>query len=188
MKKQTQKTATASPQARRNTQRPRQLAAPLLTVTLDAQASACVRRFAEEFGEDVRDVASGSILDTLPQALEEWENTKQRRAKGEHDMQTYWQGTEEAVRDARKRRGAAKQVQAKGASLPPGGPLTLGVTLAGFSQAAFLAMCEGDGLTPPAWLTESVQDSLRCWIEARRADWQKPEAIPGTVESFQAIG
>ena len=187
MKNQTQKTATASPQARRNTQRPRQLAAPLLTVTLDAQASACVRRFAEEFGEDVRDVASGSILDTLPQALEEWDDTKQQREKFEPERLTYWQGTAESVRDARKRRGA-KQAPAKGASLPPGGPLTLGVTLAGFSQAAFLAMCQGDGLTAPAWLTESVQDSLRCWIEARRADWQKPEAIPGTVESFQAIG
>ena len=187
MKKQTQKTASASPQARRNMHRPRQLAAPLLTVTLDAQASACVRRFAEEFGEDVRDVASGSLLDTLPQALEEWENTKQRRAKGEHDMETYWQGTEESVRDARKRRGAAKQVQGKGASLPPGGPLTLGLTLAGFSQAAFLAMCQGDSRTPAAWLAESVQDSIRVWIEARRADWQTGE-MPGTVESFQAIG
>ena len=102
-------------------------------------------------------------------------------------MLTYWQGTAESVRDARKRRGAAKQVQGKGASLPPGGPLTLGVTLAGFSQAAFLAMCEGDGLTPPAFLTESVRDSIRVWIEARRADWQTGE-IPGTVESFQAIG
>ena len=186
MKKQTQKTATASPQARRHTQRPRQLAAPLLTVTLDAQASACVRRFAEEFGEDVRDVASGCILDTLPQALEEWEDTKQRREKFEPERLTYWQGTAESVRDARKRRGA-KQGPAKGASLPPGGPLTLGVTLTGLCQAAFLAMCQGDGLTPPAWLAESVQNNLRCWIEARRAEWQT-EGIPGAVESFQAIG
>ena len=128
--------------------------------------------------------AASSIL---PQAVEEWEDTKRRREKGESDMLTYWQGTAESVRDARKRRGAAKQVQGKGASLPPGGPLTLGVTLAGFSQAAFLAMCEGDGLTPPAFLTESVRDSIRVWIEARRADWQTGE-IPGTVESFQAIG
>jgi pyruvate/2-oxoglutarate dehydrogenase complex dihydrolipoamide acyltransferase (E2) component len=108
MKNQTQKTAPASPKARRKTQPKRQLAARLLTVTLDAIASAAVRRFAEEFGEDVRDVASGSILDTLPQALEEWQETKTRRATGKGAVLDYWQGTEEMVRDARKRRIASE--------------------------------------------------------------------------------
>ena len=118
---QKQNPAAASKKARRSPQR--RISAPPLTVTLDAQASACVRRFAEEFGEDVRDVASGGILDTLPQALEEWEDTKQRREKGESDMLTYWQGTEEEVRDARKRR-AAKQVQP-----PDAGAEALTITL-----------------------------------------------------------
>jgi pyruvate/2-oxoglutarate dehydrogenase complex dihydrolipoamide acyltransferase (E2) component len=104
MKNQTQKTATASAKDRRKTQPKRQLAAPLLTVTLDAIASAAVRHYAEEFGEDVRDVASGCILDTLPQALEEWEQTQQRRATGKGAVLDYWQGTEELVREARKRR------------------------------------------------------------------------------------
>ena len=111
MKNQTQKTATASPKARRKTPRARQRAAPLLTVALDAKASACVRRFAEEFGEDVRDVASGSILDTLPRALKDWQDTKTRRATGKGAGLDYWQGTEEMVRDARKRRIAREGTQ-----------------------------------------------------------------------------
>lgn len=103
MKNQTQKTAPASPK-KRGKKSKRQATAPLLTVTLDASASAAVRCFAAEFGEDVRDVAGGSILDTLPQALEEWEHTKQRRATGKGAVLDYWQGTAEAVRAARGRR------------------------------------------------------------------------------------
>ncbi len=109
MKNQNPKNATAAKKARRETQPDQPPAAPLLTVTLDADASACVRRFAEEFGEDVGDVASGSILDTLPQALEEWETTKQDMAAGKYLPAHYWLGSEEAVRAARKRRIKAGQ-------------------------------------------------------------------------------
>jgi len=104
MKIQTQKTAATPPKVRRETQPRQQTVAPLLTVTLDAQASACVRRFAEEFEQDVSDVASGAILDTLPQALEEWKDTKKRREKGLSPSLTYWEGTQKKVCDARKRR------------------------------------------------------------------------------------
>lgn len=76
----------------------------LLTVTLDAIPSACVRRFAEEFGEEVQDVASGAILDTLPQALNEWEDTKECRRQGIMATATYWRGTADEVSAARVQR------------------------------------------------------------------------------------
>ena len=108
MKNQKTKTAPATKKSSRKSGQTKPVVPPLLTVTLDAEASACVRRFAEEFGEDVRDVANGSILDTLPQALEEWDETKAEIANGKHVPGPYWQGTEEMVRDARKRRIAAR--------------------------------------------------------------------------------
>lgn len=70
---------------------------PLLTVTLDAEASACVLAFAEEFQKEARDVASGVILDELPQALDEWK-------RGNRDVETYWLGTLEKVIEAQTRR------------------------------------------------------------------------------------
>ncbi len=159
MQNQKKKTATGPTKARRNTQPKRPAGPPLLTVTLDAKASACVRRFAEEFGEDVRDVASGSILDTLPQALEEWEDTKRAREQGKHGGGDYWQDTSERGREARKRRGA-KQTPARGAALPPGGPLTLTLSLRGLTHQAYLAMCKSDDNTPLEWLKETVCEGI----------------------------
>jgi hypothetical protein len=164
MKTQTQKTA---PQKGRHNPQTRQHAAQLLTVTLDAQASACVRRFAEEFREDLRDVASGCILDTLPQALEEWEDTKLKENSNSFASQTYWTGTVDRVRAARRRRGATK---AESESPDPGGPLTLMLSLSGLTQQGYLAICREEGKTPHKWLTDIICASVADHLSSQNED------------------
>ena len=79
-------------------------APPLLIVTLDAEASACVREFAKTFGYEPCDVTSGIVMDELPQALQEWDDC--RTGKGGE----YFIGCIEKTVEARTRRRAASRL------------------------------------------------------------------------------
>ncbi len=123
----------------------------LLTVTLSAEASDCVRRFAEEFGEELNDVATGALLDTLPQALDQWEETKARKKEGKQCPLDYWKGSLESVRQAKAER-LAQQRESRGGMAAR----TFAVELSGLTLEAFLAMCKNDKEDPAMWLQKSI--------------------------------
>lgn len=75
-----------------------------LVVTLDAAASRCVCEFADEFAEEINDVASGVVLDALPQALQSWRDTKRRKGKNLVEIDDYYRGCLSQVWEARRRR------------------------------------------------------------------------------------
>lgn len=142
--------------------------APPLTVTLDPQAAEVVRQFAAERRLDCADVASGSILDNLPQALDEWLETKAARAAGKRSNTDYWQALVLWCCEAQERRLASTATDLTSAFLKLGPEaLTLTIRLDGFHAGSFRAMCADDGVTVEGGIQYLIQSNIQCWIDAR---------------------